>query len=495
MRKLLMATAAILGASGGIALAQVAGATQGQYIGPYGAGPAANNNNNIWGAANTPSGSAAAGGLSTLYAPNSDAVPTPGNVVIRLNGRIEVDLAATYSTGNSVVNATGSYKVNPFGIGQFMRLYPGFDGMAANGLRYGAAIEIRQNFLSGTFPGFQSGAVGTPTTLTAASSGSANSSAQTLFVRRAFTYLGSDQVGIVRLGMGDGVISIFDPCIFTSGCWDAGSGNLGGGDIQAIGVNSAQGIAFANLSGQGAEYDTSKIVYLSPQLFGFDLGIDYSPSMGNALQMGGQTVCTNASSQGCIGSTSGNDATRWYNRVTVGLRYMYNFGPVDFKAYGLYSTASKEDLTATPISATSGLKYDNLSFYKFGTAITAMNITAAVDYIGGAINNQLAMKPTGGVNLNAEVMGLTYANGPITAGVALEIIDDQGSALLVGKSQRHQLGLAMGGNYKLAPGLQLVAEYGYQQRHQGGYSFVTGATGPTGDVHENTFMLSTVVSW
>ena len=68
MRKLLMASAAILGATSTLALAQApiapAGATQGQYAGPYGAGPAANNNNNAWGIANSPTGSAAAGALS-----------------------------------------------------------------------------------------------------------------------------------------------------------------------------------------------------------------------------------------------------------------------------------------------------------------------------------------------------------------------------------------------------------------------------------------------
>ncbi len=56
MRKVLMASVAILGATSTLALAQApsapAGATQGQYAGPYGAGPAANNNNNAWGIAN-----------------------------------------------------------------------------------------------------------------------------------------------------------------------------------------------------------------------------------------------------------------------------------------------------------------------------------------------------------------------------------------------------------------------------------------------------------
>ncbi len=123
---------------------------QGQLAAPYGAGPAANNNNNAWGIANTPTGSAAAGPLSgSIYAPNVDAVPAPGTIVIRLNGRVEVDVTANYTSVDKGVTATGAptgYKLNPVGVSSYMRLYPGFDGMAANGLRYGAAIELRENF-------------------------------------------------------------------------------------------------------------------------------------------------------------------------------------------------------------------------------------------------------------------------------------------------------------------------------------------------------------
>src|SRR3954453_20481354 len=103
MRKLLMASAAILGATSGLAYAQtrpVANPNQGQLAAPYGAGPAANNNNNAWGVANTPTGSAAAGPLSTVYAPNVNAVPAPGTIVIRLNGRVEVDFGATFTSAD-----------------------------------------------------------------------------------------------------------------------------------------------------------------------------------------------------------------------------------------------------------------------------------------------------------------------------------------------------------------------------------------------------------
>src|SRR5208283_991056 len=134
MRKLLLASAAILGASGGLALAQTpANPSQGQLAAPYGAGPAKDNNNNAWGVANTPSGSVAAGPLSTIYAPNVIAVPAPGTIVIRLNGRVETDITATFSSLNTGVGIPASnafsanpsgrgYKLNPIGVGSYIRL-------------------------------------------------------------------------------------------------------------------------------------------------------------------------------------------------------------------------------------------------------------------------------------------------------------------------------------------------------------------------------------
>jgi hypothetical protein len=108
------------------------------------------------------------------------------------------------------------------------------------------------------------------------------------------------------------------------------------------------------------------------------------------------------------------------------------------------------------------------------------------------------------------VFGLLYTNGPITLGAESEIIDSQGSASLTGVSQRHEVGIAFGGNYNLAPGLYLVGEYMYENRHQGGFNFLTGANGAgssgtpgsagwkagaTQDVHGQALMFATVVNW
>lgn len=485
MRKLLLASAALLGASGGLAFAQntatppMPNPNQGQWIGPYGAGPAANNNLNSWGIANTPTGSTAAGPLSTIYAPNVTAVPTPGTIVIRLNGRVEVDMIASWNSamvGKTVTGAPTGFKQNPLGIGTYFRLYPGFDGISSNGLRYGASVELRENFPAGTAP---------------AQSPSTSSSAQTMFVRRAFTYIASDKVGLLRLGQADGVLGLFDNCVFTSQCWDAGIGNMNGGPLQTSPNSNATGIPFVWLAQAGAEYDNTKIVYLSPQYYGFDFGAQYAPSMGNANSGCG------AVSAACQNVTSGNDPTRWFNQVAFGLRFQQTFGAVDVKAYGFYETAGKNTQTVGPFIPVRGgtLAFDNLSFYKFGTAITAMNVTLAADYIGGAVNNQLQMRPQGAPNMNAFIVGATYANGPIAFGVQYGNVQHQGDPTLVNISQRNEQQFGIGGRYSVAPGLTLAAEYMYMFRHQGGFNFNTGTVGSTSNGQGQGVVFSTILTW
>jgi len=59
-------------------------------------------------------------------------------------------------------------------------------------------------------------------------------------------------------------------------------------------------------------------------------------------------------------------------------------------------------------------------------------VTAAFDWIGGAANGGLVMKPTGGANESAIVTGLLYKNGPITLGAETAWVWSQGAAQLTG---------------------------------------------------------------
>ena len=181
MRKFLLASVATLGTGGlmGAAFAQAPAApvgapTQGQVAYPM-ANPTAyvNNNNNYQAPA----------------LPGPIANPTPGTIVIHVNGKIQTTFQNDWTSGdtrtfaapaagslNAVLggNGTGTVKVAPYALDSFARLYFGADAMATNGLRYGAGLEIRENF---------TGQIG--------SNGSTNASGytctETLYVRRSPT--------------------------------------------------------------------------------------------------------------------------------------------------------------------------------------------------------------------------------------------------------------------------------------------------------------------
>ena len=169
----------------------------------------------------------------------------------------------------------GTAKVMPQEIASFARLYFGADGMATNGLRYGAGIEIRENF-----SGQPSGA-----------SASAYSSLETLFVRRAFTYVAGANWGILRAGQADGVIGIFDNGVTTFQFLP--TGNLNGGDLQTLPANTVPPFWF--LGQAGNEYGNAKLVYMSPQIAGFDFGLQYAPNTSNGFGLGGGNYALNGS--------------------------------------------------------------------------------------------------------------------------------------------------------------------------------------------------------
>jgi len=455
--------------------------------------------------------------------------PPPGTVVIRLNGKVEVDMNAFSTTSNNGANSTAAgggfngFKVNPVAFGTLFRLYPSVDGSSANGLRYGAAAEIRENFgaptglatitpttAGGVQPiGLSGAAPAAGTAVAAASSASSYSSSETLFVRRMFVYLAQDNLGILRLGQADGLIGLFDPCIFSAQCWDAGVGELNAGGIQISAPSNSVLIPFPWVSQSGAEYANTKIVYLSPQLFGVDFGIQYAPGMDNSFGASTGATATSPTLCGqpgpnCVGTTTGTDGTRWYNQVAIGARWQHAFGPLETGLMGVWETAAKESVFGPAIRSGGagkvlGNTYDNLNFAE---AATYMSLNTGVgkfiysfDWIGGALNGQVAVRPTGGAPENASLTGLQWSNGPFTLGSQVGLIFSQGAQQLTGISQRREFEMAFGGNYNIAPGLYLVAEYQYEQRHQGGFDFVAGAVGPTRDVHGQGVTIATVVNW
>jgi hypothetical protein len=489
MRKLLLASAAMAGATTWLtpAFAQPTAMpmmpTQGMYATQPSASPpaGANNNNNT----------------NVIAAPGAVANPTPGTVVIHINGRVTSNLNATWSSldrgtfpaqtalGATIVPA-GTFKVEPINLSTYARIYTGLDAMAANGLRYGGAIEVRNNFTGSNPSNASTGASG-------------YSSSETFFIRRAFLYVAADNVGLVRVGQGDGLISLYDNGVTSFQFLP--SGNLNGGDLQAnFPGNVSPPFAFSTVAGN--EYTYQKIVYMSPQFAGFDFGVSWGPTSTNGYGSG--TTTTFGTLPGCpvagsacpdlSSSSIAGDSARTLNLTQVGVRYQGKFDALGILAYGVYMFSGHASYTGPHIATAQ--TFTGLSLGNVGVAVTFGGFTVGGNWIGGAVNGQIAPKPDGGADTQAWLAGVTYKTGPLLVGVTGMSINSQGSPALTGKTQRYEYGFDAGASYTIAPGLVGWAEYLYQSRKQNGFNFATGATGAAfNNVHSQGVEIGTTVYW
>jgi predicted porin len=426
---------------------------------------------------------------SVVAQTNGIANPTPGSIVVHLNGRVLFGAVAESSTLDVFQAAPNlpPTKLDPLGTVGFMRIFSGVDGMATNGLRYGASIELRQDF-------------GPSVGSTANSGGSANSFSSTVFVRRAFTYFANDKFGIVRLGQGDGPIGLFDAGITTFQTFDTG-----GWDSDLTGTVPANAqVAFPFSSLQGAEYIPSKFVYMSPQLAGFDFGFAYAPNNGalnqgptiNSLTSTAATLTTcGVAASGCstlAASTVPLDGSRFRNYTETGIRYQGSFGPIGLYGFGLYVNSGHVNVKP----AVPGSQFNGLNYGDFGLVATYGGWTFGGHGTIGQYNGVNALQPKGGAPASAWLVGLQYATGPFVAGASYYVYNSQGSPLTVGIAQRREVGLAIGATYTLAPGLDLIASYLYGTRHQGDFDFATGTVGPfNNNTKVQLVSLATYVKW
>jgi predicted porin len=469
------------------------------------------------------------GMTETGFAQSSDdsgqaATPAPGTITVRLNGRFrfyagiqsESDKEASYyydpTTGTAretpfyqsaygaTVNAkTGAItaapatkQFNKTGGYQFLsyaRLYPGFDGVAANGLKYGASLEIRQDNNAGAGGGVYG-------------SNSQESRAKGyLYFRREWGYIGTDKLGTIRVGATDGPSGLFmvgNFENFNDGGWN--------GDVTAfINGNAQITWPFADV---GNLYTTEKVVYLSPQFYGFDVGLAYEPNTSN-VNGDGSTGCNAPSSlggsfigsgpgvsgAGCsqLSSTSTSDYRRRRNTFDIAARYRGTFGPVGLAAFINYigggRVADSGNVTTT-INATTGsatdvitsrLGYKGLNVGVGGLAVTYAGLTVGGMVQGGAVNGQWAAQPKGEPDSFAWLVGASYTYGPLIVGASYyDYIDANAqtpaNSATIGRERT--LGVAAGGTYSLAPGVALFLSYLWGQKHQRGYDYLVGAAAP-----------------
>jgi len=466
MRKLLLATTAVVGASigmAGFAAAQTPYPLDGTIVSPRNAGHASTYGNNNY--------------LNGEQGKGPVANPTPGTMVVHLGFLVLSEAAASWSSADSAVP---NQKVSPIGFETYVRIYPGVDAMAANGLRYGAAVELRQNFFTGA------------SSETGSSGGTTMSTAQTVFVRREFVYVAAEKLGVIRFGETDGVIGTFDEGGATTGVFLSPSGTIVGGDLQGTTVGGWMAPYFGAQSGN--EYATEKLFYDSPSFFGFDIAAEYAPQAFNEFGISntqpGLASYASVANGGFvrISSSSADYASSLQKNIyAIGLRYSGHVGPASVLAYGVYMGSGHVNDTSA-LSA-GHIRFKDLSLGMFGANVGFAGFQVFGNVMVGNFNGVLGLQPEGAPNATGLGAGVKYAFGPWTVGGVYSQYDSQGSIAYVGLGQNHSSVAYLAATYSAAPGLTFYADYGYGQTYQGG-----GAPG-TGHGQTQAFLLGTAVSW
>lgn len=421
MRKLLMAATAVVGAMGLAAAAHAQAPATGMMSG--------------------------IGGDPVIFGPTSSVPgPTglPGSMQFYFKGRLHTD----WMVGGDSLDRGGGNKSGNIMFGEYARLYTGFAGVAANGLNFGAFIEVRQN---------GSSALG------------ASTGANTLIFRREVGYVKGNW-GQVRFGETDGASGLFMTGTFEN--FDDGGWN---GDLPTLfSGNSQVDWPFPENSGT---YGTSKVVYLSPQFAGFDFGVDYEPNDTNT----NENQCTSALSGGAGGgcprlSTFTGPAGTQARRNTFDLygRYQGTLGPVALTATVGGMTGGHAHNLAQPASDPNLIE-GGLTLAVGGWAVGGNVLTGSSNGTGFQADVPLIK---GGAHELAFVVGTSYAFGPFIVGASYMHFRSAGAYNgTTITSSRNQTGIAAGGTYAWAPGTSAFLSFLYGQRHQVGYDFATAAAG------------------
>ncbi len=462
--------------------------------------------------------------------------PSQGQVTVRLNGRFRFyadvtptdsartsNFAAPASAASTAISSAATNTSNAGfnrlandGFQDDFRLYPGFDGIAANGLKYGASIEIRQdnNFGSGN------GVYGP--------AGAQVRSQGALYVQREWGYLGTNRFGTLRFGSSDDPNSLY--LTGTLENFDAGGLN---GDLPFVLPGAVQLTwPFADANFNANSYSSDKIVYLSPQFEGVDFGVSFEPSTSttggiNAGDCGptaapGEYIASGSSvaTPGCaaLSSTSTGDYTRRKDTYEALVRYRGVFGGV----YGVAATASYQGSGRVQDSGIAGsasnprhFPEDDLSVADFGLAVTYAGVVVGANYQfgryggqGGAYGNLISK---GQPNSSALLLGASYTIGPLVFGAHyLRSFTEGDNQTATSRSltgvpyagpviggQRFEEGAAAGGTYALAPGVATYLSYAWAQRRQNGFDFLNDVSNSPNNnkVDSSVLGIGTSLSW
>jgi hypothetical protein len=395
----------------------------------------------------------------------------PATIVVHFNGFFQAGLDDVGSTYNNVAGS----KISPVTTNGDLRLYPGFDAMTADGLGYGVQVELRDAFFSG----------GKGVATTSGSTGNGS-----LYVRRAYGYIGTPDYGYVRIGQTDGGFTLMQTGVVEQFGDGVQFANTDSAPLYTVPTKAVPGeFIYAD---QGALYTTDKVVLISPAVDEPYLGgklsaiASYEPNSNGLKQGYGSYGATAATA----GDAASNSTPIYANFNAAARRNTFDFMAKYVVKLGGFSNQIAAGLldgqplryTGTEAGAGSISKYnatrlDQLQVFQVGAQTTYKGlftdsdaVTLGANIKWGQTLDGYAPKPVGTRNALAYIVGGNYVIGPYVIGASFW--DSQSAGTYVPGNTVHEgrslseYGVSVGGNYVINKNLSLYAQYMYGHSHQ-----------------------------
>ncbi|MBR0644384.1 porin [Plastoroseomonas hellenica] len=353
-------------------------------------------------------------------------------LTVRLGGYFDfrAGLVGDDADRNSVVAGTG---VNQRRFGRQrvdfqsdMELNVFVDGKASNGLQYGLVMEFQIDNVGAGGPG------------------------TSLDTDEFYGFVSHPAFGTLRFGDEDGagnLLQVRTPLIRgadTDNYWDEFTFRSGG---------DASPSFFTALS-DGS--DSTKIIYLSPQFFGFDFGVSYAPNTGEGERFALGTAVNSVTSS--VPTAVGQrDRSSLRNEISAGVRYRGTFGGVGIAA----SLVGMQSDSQQRYAALNSNLANRVTAYSGGLQLSAFGFTVGGEYTWGdysGISVGRAAIVRGREQSNQWVAGATYTipGTPVQLGGFYgRATQDNG----IGFADRKQTIYGGGLNYAVAPGMTAYLTY------------------------------------
>jgi hypothetical protein len=361
-------------------------------------------------------------------------------------------IAGTVQGGNPA-DDRGSTRLGKNDFSSDAEIHVFVNGKTANGLSYGAVLEMAFNQQEGATRDGARRAVNDKTTA---------------FMDEMYAFVSSPTLGQIRFGDEDGPMG---------GLMNAGYvTNFGTGGVYGYWENFTVRPNRTTTS-PGGLGDNTKLIYLSPQVFGFDLGVSWAFNEGS-----GEDV-------GCLNSYSSFNCDRTYamtnpaytgrshalpgrtNELQAMLRWRGNIAGVGIAVSG--GMMSSQVIRNVDVLGNINKTLQSPQVYTIGAQASYAGFTLGFNYMTG--NTSFFYIPTnrGAKGFEQYFVGASYTFGPVTIGAngfwgsysptgtnpntAAGVFNpnwDPGQ-----RPSQRRYAFSVGANYRLAPGMDLVAEW------------------------------------